>query len=91
MLENQLNQCFIVIFSFFIVMRSGNPGCKWFLSTAGIPTEDRMDKLLRSRVLENEKQCPENGSFLDTVFFVLFFFKRAEIRVHKPVTISMSN
>ena len=26
MLENQLNQCFMVIFSFFIVRRSGNPG-----------------------------------------------------------------
>ena len=28
MLENQLNQCFMVIFSFFIVRRSGNPGYK---------------------------------------------------------------
>ena len=49
-----------------------------------------MDKLLLSQVLENEEQCPENGSFLDTVFFVLFFSKRDEIRVHKLVSNSMS-
>jgi hypothetical protein len=27
---------------------------------------ERIDKLLFSQVLENEKECPENGSFLDT-------------------------
>ena len=33
MLENQLNQCFMVIFSFFIVRRSGNPGNNKLLAT----------------------------------------------------------
>ena len=31
---------------------------------------ERMDKLLLSQVLENEEQCPENGSFLDTAILV---------------------
>ena len=64
--------------------------CEWFLPDDGIPTGERIDKLLLSQVLENEEQCPENGSFLDTVFFVLFFSKRDEIRVHKLVSNSMS-
>ena len=61
------------------------------LPSAGLPTGERIEKLLLSRVLEKEKECPENGSFLDTVFVVFFFFKRAEMRVHKPATNSMSN
>ena len=64
--------------------------CEWFLPDGGIPTGERIDKLLLSQVLENEEQCPENGSFLDTVFFVLFFSNRDEIRVHKLVSNSMS-
>ena len=44
MLENQLNQCFMVIFSFFIVRRSGNPGGNddlWNKRVAIYDTEDR--------------------------------------------------
>ena len=44
--------------------------CEWFLPDGGIPTGERIDKLLLSQVLENEEQCPENGSFLDTAFLV---------------------
>ncbi len=49
--------------------------CEWFLPDGGIPTGERIDKLLLSQVLENEEQCPENGSFLDTAFLGIFFSK----------------
>ena len=44
--------------------------CEWLLPDDGIPTGERIDKLLLSQVLENEEQCPENGSFLDTTILV---------------------
>ena len=44
--------------------------CEWFFPDDGIPTGERIDKLLLSQVLENEEQFPENGSFLETAFFV---------------------
>lgn len=65
--------------------------CECFFPDGGIPTGERIDKLLLSQVLENEEQCPENGSFLDTPFLVRFFSKRAEISVHKPIAKSMFN
>ena len=36
--------------------------CEWFFPDDGIPTGERIDKLLLSQVLENEKKYPENGS-----------------------------
>ena len=65
--------------------------CNWFLPPAGIRTGEQIEKLLLSRVLKKEKECSENGSFLDTYFLVRFFSKRAEISVHKPVAKSMFN
>ncbi|CZR10704.1 hypothetical protein SAMN04488048_1472 [Trichococcus flocculiformis] len=44
--------------------------CEYFFPDGGIPTGERIDKLLLSQVLENEEQCPENGSFLDTSILV---------------------
>ena len=36
--------------------------CEYFFPDGGIPTGERIDKLLLSQVLENEKKYPENGS-----------------------------
>ena len=44
--------------------------CNWFLPPAGIRTGEQIEKLLLSRVLKKEKECSENGSFLDTAILV---------------------
>ncbi|MPM92233.1 hypothetical protein SDC9_139368 [bioreactor metagenome] len=47
--------------------------CEYFFPDGGIPTGERIDKLLLSQVLENEEQCPENGFISGHYFFGTLF------------------